>query len=126
VIFTELDDTFAIVRLPPSQEMPRWASGDFVSITRTPDEISIVCRESAVPAEVKADRGWQCLKLEGPIPLDAIGIAADFTALLARAKVTVFLISTFDTDYVLVKGRAFERAAEALGGGGHSVRRARV
>jgi len=123
VIFTELRDTFAIVRLPPSQEIPRWATGDFVSITRTADEVSIVCKETAVPAGSHADRGWQCLKVEGPMPLTTVGVASEFTALLAKAGVSVFLISTFDTDYVLVKGDALERAADALRGGGHSVRR---
>jgi hypothetical protein len=123
MIFTLLRDTFALVRLPPSEEIPRWVAGDFMSITRTPDELSIVCRESAVPAGTQADRGWQCLKLEGPIPLNTIGVAAGFTALLARAGVSVFVISTFDTDYVLVKGDRFEQAADALHGGGHSVRR---
>jgi hypothetical protein len=123
VIFTHLRDTFAIVRMPPSEETPRWASGEFVSITRTADELSIVCRESAVPAGSDADRGWECLKLEGPIPLSTVGVAAVFTALLAKAGVSVFLISTFDTDYLLIKGDALERAADSLRGGGHTVRR---
>jgi nitrilase len=123
VIFTHLQDTFAIVRLPPSEDMPRWASGELVSITRTADELSVVCKESAVPAGSHADRGWQCLKVEGPMPLTMVGVAAEFTSLLAKAGVSVFLISTFDTDYILVKGDALERAADALRGGGHSVRR---
>jgi hypothetical protein len=123
VIFTHLRETFAIVRLPPSEENPRWASGEFVSTTRTADELSIVCKESLVPAGSHADRGWQCLKVEGPMPLTMVGVAAEFTSLLAKAGVSVFLISTFDTDYVLVKGDALDRAADALRGGGHSVRR---
>ncbi len=123
MIFTHSRDTFAIVRLSASEEMPRWPSGDFVSITRTPDELSIVCKESAVPAGSHADRGWGCLKLEGPIPLHTVGMAAQFTGLLAKAGVSVFLISTFDTDYLLVKGDELDRAADALRGGGHSVRR---
>jgi hypothetical protein len=123
VIFTHSRDTFAIVRLPASEETPRWASGDFVSITRTQDELSIVCKESAVPAGSHADRGWECLKLEGPIPLHTVGVAAQFTGLLAKAGVSVFLISTFETDYLLVKGDALDRAEDALRAGGHSVRR---
>jgi len=125
LIFTQLSDTFAIVRLPPSDDVPKWAGGGVVSITRTSDELSIVCREAAVPAGSHADRGWQCLKLEGPIPLTTVGIAAEFTSLLAKAGVSVFLISTFDTDYLLVKGDALEKAADALRSGGHSVRRPR-
>lgn len=123
MIFTHLRDTFAIVRMPPSEEIPRWASGEFVSITRTADELSVVCKESAVPAGSHADRGWECLRVEGKMPLTMVGVAAEFTSLLAKAGVSVFLISTFDTDYVLVKGDALERAADALRGGGHSVRR---
>jgi len=123
MIFTLLRDTFAITRLPNSAETPAWAaSGDFSSITRTAEELSIVCRELNIPAGTHADRGWQCMKLEGPIPLNTTGVAAGFTALLAKAGVSVFVISTFDTDYVLVKGDRFERAADALRGGGHSVR----
>ena len=123
MIFTHLRDAYAIVRLPPAEKNPRWATGEFVSITRTADELSIVCKESAVPAGSQADRGWECLKLEGPIPLSTVGVAAVFTALLAKAGVSVFLISTFDTDYLLIKGDALERATDALRGGGHSVRR---
>jgi hypothetical protein len=123
VIFTQLRDTFAIVRLAPSEATPRWPAGEFVSITRTADELSIVCKESAVPVGSHADRGWQCLKLEGPMPLTTVGVAAQFTSVFAKAGVSVFLVSTFDTDYVLVKGDALDRAADALRGGGHSVRR---
>lgn len=124
MIFTLLADTFAIVRLPAESDIPSWPAGELVSITRTAHELSIVCSEMAVPAGVHGDRGWQCLRLEGPIPLKAVGMAAEFTALLAKAGVSVFIISTFDTDYLLVKGDAFEKAADALKSGGHSVRRA--
>ena len=123
MIFIQLPDTFAIVRLPPSVETLRWVTGEFASITKTPDELSIVCKESAVPAGTHADRGWQCLRVEGSMPLTMVGVAAEFTGLLAKAGVSVFVISTFDTDYVLVKGDALERATDALRGGGHSVRR---
>ena len=123
MIFTQLRDTFAIVRLAPSEEIPRWVAGEFFSITRTADELSIVCKESLVPAGSHADRGWLCLKLEGPIPLATYGVASEFTALLAKARVSVSVIATFDTDYLLIKGDALDRAEDALRGGGHSVRR---
>ena len=90
MIFTLLADTFAIVRMRASDAFPEWATGGpFVSITRTADELSIVCREASVPAGTHADRGWRCLKLEGPIPLDTIGVAAGFTSVLAKAGVSV-------------------------------------
>jgi len=124
VIFTLLADTFAIVRMRASDAIPEWATGGpFVSITRTADELSIVCREASVPAGTHADRGWRCLKLEGPIPLDTIGVAAAFTSVLAKAGVSVFPIATYDTDYVLVKGDRLDGASEALRSAGHSVRR---
>ncbi len=123
MIFTLLADTFAIVRMQPSDKTPDWATGGpFVSITRTSDELSIVCREMSVPAGTHADRGWQCLKLEGPIPLNTVGVAAEFTSVLAKAGVSVFPIATYDTDYLLVKGDRLERAADALKSAGHSVR----
>jgi hypothetical protein len=124
MIFTLLPDTFAVVRMQSSEEIPEWAAGGpFLSITRTSDELSIVSREISVPAGVHADRGWRCLKLEGPIPLNTIGVAAEFTSVLAKAGVSVFPIATYDTDYVLVKGDRLERAADALRSAGHSVRR---
>ena len=126
MIFTQLRDTFAIARLSPGEQTPKWTSGEFVSITRTADELSIVCREDALPAGTHADRGWQCLKLEGPISLNTTGVAAEFASILARTGISIFIVSTFDTDYVLVKGDSLDRATDALQAAGHSVRPARV
>ena len=124
MIFTLLPDTFAIVRMPPAGAIPRWAEGGpFVSMTRTESELSIVCRETSVPAGTHADRGWQCLRVEGPIPLNTVGIAAEFTSVLAKANVSVFPVATYETDYVLVKGDRIEAAIDALQAAGHSVRR---
>src|SRR5687767_6682629 len=112
--FTLLPDRYAIVRLDAADAAPAWPRGDFVSITRTAEELSIVCREDAVPGTVRADRGWRCLALQGPFALDATGVASEFTRVLAAAGVSVFVVSTFDTDYVLVPDRAIERAVSAL------------
>ena len=125
MIFTLLPDTFTIVRMSAHDAIPSWAQGgSFVSVTRTATELSIVCRETSVPAGTHADRGWQCLRVEGPIPLKTVGIAAEFTSVLAKANVSVFPIATYDTDYVLVKGDRVETATDALRAAGHSVRRA--
>jgi hypothetical protein len=118
--FTLLSEPVAIARLAPSEQTPAWAAGAFVSVTRTAEELSIV--SANVPAGVRADRGWRCLKLEGPFALTETGVAAEFTALLARAGVSVFILSTYDTDYVLVKDERLESAKEALRGAGHVVR----
>ena len=92
-----------------------------MSITRTAEELSIVCREDAVPGTVRADRGWRCLALQGPFALDTTGVAAEFTRVLAAAGVSVFVISTFDTDYVLVREEHLVNATQALRAGGHGV-----
>ena len=114
----------AIVRLPPAAATPRWASGGvFSSITRTADELSIICEERLVPEKVHADRAWRCVKLEGPFALTEVGIAAQFTAVLAQAGVSVVIVSTFDTDYLLIAAHALERALDALEHAGHRVQR---
>lgn len=113
--FTLLDGGYAVAQLAADADIPPWASGGaFVTVTRTSDELSIVTEEAAVPIDVKTERGWRCLKLEGPIPFDTIGVAAQFTGALAAAGVSVFVISTFDTDYLLVKEDALSRALDAL------------
>lgn len=114
----------AIARLPPSTTAPAWASGGvFSSITRTAEELSVICEERLVPKDVQAERGWRCVKLEGPFALTEVGIAADFTAALARSSVSVVIVSTFDTDYLLIAANALERALDALERAGHRVQR---
>ena len=113
--FTLLDGRYAVARLAPDAAVPPWSDrGAFVTITRTSEELSIVTEEANVPDDVRAERGWRCLKLEGPIPFETVGIAAQFTGALAAAGISVFVVSTFDTDYVLVREEALPRALEAL------------
>jgi hypothetical protein len=119
--FTLLLERFAVARLSPSELPPAWAAGSLVSMTRTADELSIVCRDESVPAGVRVDRGWRCLKLAGPVALTQTGIAAEFTSLLAGSGVSVFVISTYDTDYVLVKEEHLRRACDAFRAAGHAV-----
>jgi hypothetical protein len=101
--------------------MPSWAAGEFVSITRTTDELSIVCRASAVPDEVVCERVWVCLRVAGAMPFTAVGVLASLTAPLAEAGISLFAISTFDTDYLLVKAPDFNAAADALRRYGHTI-----
>ena len=113
--FRLLDGAYAVARLDASSAVPSWSSrGEFTSVTRTAEELSIVCEESAVPDDVRAERGWRALQLEGPIPFELTGVAAKFTNVLAERKISVFVISTFDTDYVLVKEASLDDAVEAL------------
>lgn len=110
-----LPDTYAICRLDPEAHIPDWAcAGDFVSITRTSDELSIVDREGDVPEGLKCDRGWRCLKVEGPLDLSLTGVLASLLNPLAEARINIFAISTFDTDYLLVKEVNLARATAVL------------
>jgi hypothetical protein len=110
-----VEGIWAVARLGPGDPMPAWAATEaFASVTRTAEELSIVCRESSVPDGVRAERGWALLKLAGPFPFTATGILASFLAPLARGGIPVFTVSTFDTDYVLVKRSDLGRALDAL------------
>src|SRR5215475_1348973 len=98
-----LRERLAISRLAPDAAIPEWATrGTFFSITRNREERSIVAPETATPPGLKSQGGWSALKAHGPFAFSETGIAAALTAPLADAKIGVFLISTFDTDYLLV------------------------
>jgi|SRR5215831_2401619 len=116
--FSRIPGEFAVCQLPADTNLPHWAQS-FFSITRTADELSIVCLAQQVPADVKSERGWACLKLEGPFPFTMTGVLASFLQPLAQAQISIFALSTFETDYVLVKEHAVAGAVEALGHAGH-------
>jgi hypothetical protein len=119
---TLLPGTFAVCRLEAGAAVPTWAAaGMFFSITRTADEQSIACDQAVVPDGVRCEREWRCLKLAGPIPFTAVGVLASLVKPLADAGISVFAISTFDTDYLLVKEMDLAKAAAALRQAGHTV-----
>jgi enamine deaminase RidA (YjgF/YER057c/UK114 family) len=112
-----LPETLTVCRLPASDRVPSWAlelHEGFVSVTRTPDELSIVCNEEAVPPDTTVEDGWRALKVPGPIAFTATGVLAGIAAALADAGIPIFAISTYDTDYVLVKQADLDRALAAL------------
>ena len=105
----------AVCRLDSQAAVPDWALGDnFFSITRTIDELSIVCSEAGVPEGVLCERGWACLKVEGPLDFSLTGVLASLTQPLAEAGISIFAVSTYDTDYLLVKVGDLERAVAVL------------
>lgn len=119
-----LEGTFAVCRLAPEAALPDWATdGGFCSVTRTADELSIVCPQSAVPEGIRCERGWRCLRVAGTIDFSLVGILASLVDPLADAGVSVFALSTFDTDYLLVKGMDFEKAKAVLWQAGHTIDR---
>jgi len=109
-----LEDRIGICRLGPEAALPSWALiTGFVSITRTANELSVVCLESQVPEGIRCERGWRCLGVAGVLPFSAVGVLASLTAPLAEARVSVFAVSTFDTDYSFVKEEDWTKACEA-------------
>jgi hypothetical protein len=114
-----LPGIYAICRLPAAEAFPSWATGEFVAITRTANELSVVCRQEAVPDGVRHEGGWRCLRVVGTLDFTLVGVLASLVLPLAEAGVSVFCISTFDTDYLLV--RDLDRATEALQRAGHSI-----
>jgi hypothetical protein len=117
-----LPGRLAVCRLAPDAPLPAWAmhaEAALWSVTRTPRELSVVCDEDALPPSVeRAEIGWRAFALEGPIPFDEIGVLSGLVAPLAGASVPAFVLSTFDTDLVLVKDAhlAAARAAWAKAG----------
>src|SRR4051794_6008600 len=115
-----LPDTLAVCRLRASERIPSWAlelHEGFVSITRTPDELSIVCDEEAVPPDVEVESGWRALQITSPptpIAFEQTGVLASLASPLAAAGIPIFVISTYETDYVLVRAHDLERALETL------------
>lgn len=120
---TVLDERLSICRLDANARVPAWATrASFFSVTRTRDELSVVCPEEDVPEGVSQERDWRALKLEGPFELSMVGILALIAVPLARADASISAVSTFDTDYVLVRGEHLDLAVGTLRERGHRVR----
>lgn len=110
-----VDGSFAVCRLPAGSALPEWFHpGPFATVSWADDELSILCHDSQVPETVQCERGWRCLMLQGPFAFDQTGILLQVLQPLAEAKIGIFALSTFDTDYVLVKEHAFEHAKRTL------------
>jgi hypothetical protein len=119
-----LPDSLAIVRLSADATLPPWATqGAFFSVTRTSDELSIACPARQVPSGVAAEAGWRALKVAGPFALSEVGVLAALAAPLAEAGVSLFVISTFDTDYLLVTEKQLHAAIAALTDAGHRIQK---
>jgi len=110
-----LKGSFTIHRLSPDSELPEYLNqSSFYSISKTAEELSIVCPSSLPVISENSDAGWSCLKVIGPLDFSLTGILADISQILAKAEISIFAISTFDTDYILVKSDSLENAKKEL------------
>jgi hypothetical protein len=117
-----LPDVLAVCRLEPGQELPAWATGgDFSSVSRIREELSVICTSSSVPDNVRASRGWRTIKIEGPLDLDLVGILVSVAVPLAHAGIGILPVGTFDTDYILVRDRQLGEALKALRATGFNI-----
>jgi len=114
-------ERLAICRLPADAAIPDWARGGFVTISRTAAELSIVCAQRHVPANVQQERDKVAFGIAGVVPMTTIGVLASLCGALAAVRVPVFVVSTYDTDYLLVSAANFAAATTALAGLGHRV-----
>lgn len=120
-----LPERLAVCRLPARTVLPPWASNpsgnSLLSITYTSDELSIVADQKIVPENVQAEHDWRTIKVTGPLDFALVGVLASLTATLAHARISLFALSTYDTDYLLVKEEALARAVAALHEAGHTI-----
>ncbi len=112
---TVLNKEYAIHRLPPKSDIPaNILQSDFFSITRTEEELSILCEANISVKSKKNESGWSCIKVLGPLDFSLTGILAEISAILAKAKISIFALSTYDTDYILLKTHSLPSAKNAL------------
>lgn len=113
----------AVCRLGPNEAVPDWAmsGGGLASVTRTPDELSIVVAEAFVPTGVRSEGRWRALKVAGPLAFSLTGVLASLATPLATAEVPIFVLSTFDTDWLLLREEHLPAGVAALEGAGHTV-----
>lgn len=115
-------DEYAVCKLEPEHDIPGWVIRDgFWSVTKTRNELSIVCPEDQVPEDVKAESGWRILEVEGPLDFSMTGVLNCLTKPLADLKISVFVLSTYLTDYLLVHGKDLKQAMEVLQAHGHKI-----
>lgn len=124
MILNELPARFSVCRLRPDAAVPEPMRGGLLSsVTRTPRELSVVCECDRVPPEVRSESGWAAFEVQGPLDFGLTGILASLSAPIARAELSIFVLSTYDTDYLLVREEAAASATKAWRAEGHRVNR---
>ena len=116
-----LPGEYAVWQLPADAPLPRIEGAGFLSVTRTSDELSVVSPADSVPDGVPVETGFRCLAVAGPLGFDLTGVVAGLSTPLAEAEIPIFVVSTFDTDYLLVRSVDLERACGVLEEAGHRI-----
>ncbi|MBU3169930.1 ACT domain-containing protein [Clostridium estertheticum] len=110
-----LNEKFSVCRLNKNEQIPEWVkNSSFYSISKTSDELSIVCSQDIIPSNIKCEKDWRILKVEGPLDFSLIGIISSISTILALKRISIFAVSTYDTDYILVKNKDIDNAILAL------------
>ncbi|APC40849.1 ACT domain-containing protein [Clostridium estertheticum] len=110
-----LNEKFSVCRLNKNEQIPEWVkNSSFYSISKTSDELSIVCSQDSIPSNIKCEKDWRILKVEGPLDFSLIGIISSISTILALKRISIFAVSTYDTDYILVKNKDIDNAILAL------------
>jgi hypothetical protein len=114
--------TYAVCRLNPQDATGQWTgSRGFVSVTRTGDELSVVCLQDDAPAGAAVERGYRLLKIEGPLSFSLTGVLASLVSPLADEQISVLAISTYETDYLLVRSDELTHTVDTLTRAGHRI-----
>lgn len=117
-----LDAVFAVAQIPPGSKIPSWVDLEgFYAVINTSDEVSIVCDEKCVPEDVQSEVGWKSIMVQGPLDFSLIGILADLSSVLAKAEISIFALSTYNTDYILLKRDQLDEAVRTLKQAGYEI-----
>lgn len=117
-----LKEKYGVCRLNKNEAIPSWAlQGDFYSITKTEDELSIVCLQDNIIENIKCEKDWRVLKIEGPLDFSLVGILSKISTLMANNSISIFAVSTYDTDYILIKEKDINRAIKVLNNDSYEV-----
>jgi uncharacterized protein len=117
-----LKDKYGICTLPSTAPIPGWATAQsLASITRTEKELTIVCRQKIIPSQYQSDLNWRCFKIDGSFDLNQVGVISSISSPLAAAGISIYVISTYDTDYFLIQEHNLEQTISVLSGSGHSI-----
>lgn len=113
--FVLIDEKFGICRLKANEKLPEWViSSSIFSITRTKEELSVICPVNVIPENIECEINWNCFKVKGPLDFDQIGILSKISNTLYENEISIFVMSTYDTDYIFVKQKNCKAAFYAL------------